>query len=94
VALLFEWDANKAKDNITRHRVSFEEAATVFRDPLELMSPDTQHSVTEERWISIGMSDAYRLLVVFYTQHGATIRIISARLPTIQERKAYEEGEA
>lgn len=83
----------KARTNLSKHEVSFEEATSVFRDPLEIMSPDVQHSIEEARWTSIGMSEGHRLLVVFYTQHGATIRIISARLPTIQERTKYEEGQ-
>ena len=94
MALRFEWDADKARANLAKHGVSFEEATTVFQDPLEVMSRDLQHSAHEERWGSIGMSLGHRLLAVFYIQHGATIRIVSARLPTIQERKAYEEAES
>ena len=92
--LRFVWNIEKARTNLRKHEVSFEEATTVFRDPLEIMSPDIQHSLEEARWTSIGMSVRHRLLVVFYIQHGATIRIISARLPTIPERTKYEEGQS
>lgn len=91
--LRFEWDQDKAHANVEKHGVRFEEACTVFRDPLELMTPDLPHSIDEERWFSIARSEEQRLLVGFYIQHGATIRIISARLPTSRERRKYEEAE-
>jgi len=86
-----EWDESKNLLNQKRHRVSFEEAATVFADPLEIMIDDPDHSSAEHRFISIGESLRRRLLVVSYTERGARIRIINARTPTKRERRAYEE---
>jgi len=88
----FEWDADKAKLNIRKHRVSFEEAATVFRDPLSATAPDPDHSIRANRFLTLGMSSAGRLLTIFYAERGESIRIISARNATKQERKIYEEG--
>ena len=86
----FESDPNKARENCTKHRVSFEEAATVFFDPLEVTVYDPDHSIDEDRYISIGQSTFDRLLVVSYTERGTTIRIISARTATPRERREYE----
>ena len=86
-----EWDESKNLLNQKRHRVSFEEAATVFADPLEIMIDDRDHSFVEHRFISIGESFKRRLLVVSYTERDDEIRIISARTPTRRERHAYEE---
>ena len=88
----FEWDRDKAAQNVARHRVSFEEAATVFRDALSQTGRDPDHSVDEERFLIFGVSTAGRLLVVAHTERGDTIRIINARLATPGERKIYEEG--
>lgn len=87
-----EWDENKNRSNKKGHRVSFEEAATVFDDPFELTIDDPDHSLREYRFITIGESSAGRLLVVSYTERGAKIRHISARKPTPRERQDYEQG--
>ena len=86
-----EWDESKNLLNEKKHRVSFEEAATVFADPLEIMIDDPDHSSAEHRFISIGESLKRRLLVVSYTERGDRIRIINARTPTKRERRVYEK---
>ena len=86
----FEWDEDKAKQNLKKHNVSFFEAATVFNDPLSLTVNDPLHSTQEERFIDIGQSSQGRILVVVYTERSNNIRIISARLATRNERRAYE----
>ena len=86
-----EWDESKNLLNQRKHRVSFEEAATVFSDPLEIMIDDPDHSSAEHRFISIGESFRRRLLVVSYTERGSKIRIINARSPTRRERRIYEK---
>ena len=88
----FEWDTAKAAENLAKHGVSFEEAATVFRDTISATGADPDHSVGEERFITFGVSTSGRLLVVAHTDRGDTIRIISARPATRGERKIYEEG--
>ncbi len=93
--LLFEWDSNKASSNLKKHRVSFEEAKTVFNDPLLLTYRDDDHFEQEERTLSIGLSTRYRLLLVVHTEHKLhndtmRIRIISSRKATAAERKHYE----
>ena len=87
----FEWDSKKARLNRKKHRVSFEEAATVFGDPLALTFPDPDHSETEQRFITVGMSGAKRVLVIAHADRNDTVRIISARLATRHEREHYEE---
>ena len=87
-----EWDVDKARANAAKHHVSFEEAATVFGDPLELTIPDPNHSIEEERYVSLGTSNAGRLLVVGYTERGSKIRVIFARRATMRERHDYEEA--
>jgi uncharacterized DUF497 family protein len=89
--LQFEWDSAKAVENLTKHGVSFQEAATVFRDPLSATGADPDHSIGEERFITFGVSTSGRLLVVAHTEDGDTIRIITARPATAAERKIYEE---
>ena len=87
----FEWDRKKALANLLKHRVSFGEATDVFYDPNVIESLDDEHSDDETRFIIVGYS-ATRLLTVAYAErHGGVIRIISARLPEPDERKAYEE---
>ncbi len=86
----FEWDPAKASANESKHGVTFEEAMTVFGDPLELTISDPDHSVEEFRFVSIGLSGARRLLIVSYTERDYVIRLISARLATPRERKQYE----
>lgn len=95
--LLFEWDENKAKRNLKKHKVSFEEIKTVFNDPLLITFPDEYHSQVEERFISIGLSAHHKLLLVVFieqkvTEETVTVRIISCRKATAMERKTYEEG--
>lgn len=87
----FEWDQAKARSNKTKHRVDFGEAATVFGDDLSITIKDPQHSFSEERFVTIGMSAQGRLLVVVHTDRGDTVRIISARRATKQERMQYEK---
>ena len=87
-----EWDENKNRLNQKRHHITFEEAATIFADPLEVMIDDPEHSYDERRFISIGESFSGRLLVVSYTERGDTIRITSARKPTTRELRAYEQS--
>ena len=91
--LNFEWDEEKEKSNLKKHRVSFEEATTVFIDPFSMTIPDSDHSVDEQRYIDIGSSDKGRVLVVVYTERGSNIRIISCRKATPSERTLYEGGE-
>jgi len=86
----FEWDSEKAADNLRKHRVSFCEAATGFFDALSMTVPDPDHSVGERRFITMGASSGGRLLVVAHTERGSTIRIISARLASASERERYE----
>jgi uncharacterized DUF497 family protein len=88
----FEWHADKAEANLRKHGVSFGEAATVFFDPLSLTIPDPLHSDDEDRFVTTGLSDRQRHLVVIHAERGRNIRIISARLATPGERKKYEEG--
>ena len=88
----FEWDSAKAAKNLRKHRVSFEEASSVFYDPLAVTGADPDHSEDEERLITFGISPAGQLLVVSHTERGETIRIISARIATQSERRIYEEG--
>ena len=90
--LEFEWDPDKAASNAAKHGVSFEEAATVFGDPLSLTVYDPDHSQDEDRFITMGSSVDNRLLLVSHTDREDRIRIISARLATRRERKAYENG--
>jgi len=90
--LSFEWDEHKAKSNLTKHGVSFEEASTVFSDPLSLTIPDPAHSQVEDRFIILGQSHRQELLVVVHAERGDHIRVISARRASRRERKSYEEG--
>ena len=89
----FEWDADKALENLRKHGVSFDEAVTAFGDPLSLQLPDPDHSVGEERYLVMGTSTANRLLVVAFVERSPRTRIISARLATRRERHDYEEGQ-
>ncbi len=88
----FEWDPGKATENLAKHGVSFEEAATVFRDALSATGSDPDHSFGEERFITFGISTGGGLLAVAHTDRDDIIRIISARPVTPGERKIYEEG--
>jgi uncharacterized DUF497 family protein len=89
--LEFEWDPRKAVKNLRDHKVAFTEAATVFGDDLTATAYDPDHSIIEERYITVGMSDRRRLLIISHTERGAKIHIISARELTRAERDAYEE---
>lgn len=88
----FEWDPRKAAANLTKHRVAFEEAATAIRDDFAAAVRDPDHSLSEYRFITFGISSAGRLLMVSHSERGDTVRIISARLATRMERRIYEEG--
>jgi uncharacterized protein len=90
--MLFEWDQQKAVENKRKHRVAFQEASTVFSDPLAITFADPDHSFDEDRYITFGFSSLERLLTVSHTSRGDQTRIISARPATRQERKIYEEG--
>ena len=87
-----EWDEEKAATNLTKHKVSFEEAKTVFDDPLYVDFYDPDHSYDEHRYLILGESLEGRLLIVSYTERKNIARLISAREVTSTERKAYEEG--
>ena len=89
--LQFEWDEQKAKLNLKKHSIDFEEAKTVFRDPLAYIFDDEWHSVGEKREIIIGHDGKNRLLLVCFTERNQIIRIISARLATKKERQDYEK---
>ncbi len=91
MSLQIEWDPEKASKNKRKHRVSFEEAATVFADFLSATIPDPDHSDTEDRFIIIGVSKRQRPLMASFTERGNRIRIISARELTSTERKQYED---
>jgi hypothetical protein len=91
LALEFEWDPQKAAANLAKHTVSFEDAATVFGDPLGRIKSDPRHSVEEERLVLLGRSQTKHLLAVMYVDRGEAIRIISARRATRRERRDYEE---
>lgn len=88
----FEWDPKKAATNLRKHGVSFEEAASVFLDPMAVSGPDPDHSVGEFRYLTFGYSRLARLLGVHHTYQSGTIRIFSARRVTRGERRLYEEG--
>lgn len=90
--LKFEWDNTKAQVNLAKHGVSFEEAASVFGDPLALTFPDPDHSIDEKRWLTFGVSQTDRLFAVVHVERGRSIRIISARKTTRHERGIYEHG--
>ena len=87
-----EWDPKKAKSNLRKHKVSFEEAATALSDPMAATGVDPDHSIAEERYVTFGVSEKGRLLVVAHTDEEETIRIISARTASKGERELYEEG--
>jgi uncharacterized protein len=88
---LIVWDAKKDKSNLTKHKIDFAEAGTVFFDSPALTTDDAEHSWYEHRFITIGQTNAGKLIVVFYTETDDEIRIISARKPTRTERLNYEQ---
>jgi uncharacterized DUF497 family protein len=88
----FEWDSKKATANVKKHGVTFQEAATIFGDPLAITFDDPDHSMSENRYITFGLSLQKRLIVVSHTERGDRTRIINARLMDRKERRIYEEG--
>lgn len=92
MALQFEWNARKARANKKKHGVSFEEATTVFGDPLARIFEDAEHSEIERREIIVGVSQRKNLLLVCFVESGDRIRLISARKATRMEREDYEEN--
>ena len=89
---VLRWDPEKARSNLRKHGVSFEEAASLFRDVLSVTISDPLHSTEESRFVTMGRSDRGRTLVVVHSEVGKTIRIVSARVATPRERRKYEEG--
>jgi uncharacterized DUF497 family protein len=92
MGLSFEWDPDKAENNLKKHRVAFDEAATVFEDELSVTVFDPLHSDAEDRFVIVGMSSKNRVIVVCFTDRDERIRIISARKANKLERHRYEEG--
>lgn len=88
----FEWNALKATANLRKHGVSFDEAASVFFDPLSVTGDDPDHSLEERRFVTFGVSTSGRLLVIAHAEHGDAIRIMTARSATRGERNLYEKG--
>ncbi len=93
----FEWDVNKARTNLSKHKISFESATSIFRDEKAISISDEEHSDEEERWLTIGMDEVTRTLVVIHTyisvdENNCNIRLISARKATKKEQKIYKEG--
>lgn len=89
----FEWDPVKAESSLGNHQVGFEEAQTVFDDPLAIVCEDPEHSFGERRFLLVGESVSDRELVVCFTERGDNVRVISARTATRSERKSYEENQ-
>jgi uncharacterized protein len=89
----FEWDAEKAHTNLNKHGISFDEASTVFGDPLAVTIDDPDHSEDEQRFLTTGFSQRQRLIIVAHTDREGPVRIFSARDVTSAERKQYESGE-
>jgi uncharacterized protein len=92
VGYIFEWDPVKAEANARKHDVTFDEASTVFGDPLNLLMQDPDHSLDEERYLLLGMSNRRKLLIVAFAERPPRTRLISARRATREERRQYEEG--
>ena len=93
----FEWDINKARTNLSKHKISFEGATSVFRDERAISISDEEHSDDEERWLTIGMDEVIRTLVVIHTyisidENNCNIRLISARKATKKEQQIYNKG--
>jgi uncharacterized protein len=89
----FEWDPDKAAANLAKHGVSFDEASTVFGDPLATTVPDRDRSSREERFLTTGLSKQQRVVIVWHTEREDVVRIIGAREATSRERRTYESGE-
>ena len=90
--MIYEWDPKKAKANLRKHKIPFEEAATVFLDPLAITFPDPDHSDEEDREITIGLTTKRRVVFVSHCPRGDRTRIIGARRASQKEGKQYEEG--
>ncbi len=90
--MVYEWDPKKAKANLRKHKVTFEEAASVFLDPLAITFPDPDHSGEEDREITINLTTKRRVIFVSHCRGGDRTRIIGARRAARKERKQYEEG--
>ena len=93
----FEWDVNKARTNLSKHKISFDSATSVFRDELAISIFDDEHSESEERWLTIGMDKITRTLVVIHTfisqdENNCNIRLISARKARKKEQEIYQKG--
>jgi uncharacterized DUF497 family protein len=89
---MFVWDPQKAQTNLSKHGIRFEEARTVFADPMRVVLLDEEHSLDEQHFISIGFSQRNRLLLVAHVERAGKTRIISARKATRNERRFYEQG--
>ncbi len=94
MSIKFEWDPSKARRNLRKHGIDFNEASTVFADTLSITIPDPDHSEDEECWVTMGLSNRQRLLVVVHTEEEEMIRLISARTADRLERRKYEEGDS
>ncbi len=92
MSVQFEWNQEKAKRNLKKHQVSFEEASTIFDDPVFITFLDEEHSLDEDRYITVGFSGSNRLLLAAHTDRQGQIRIISARKATRYEQQFYEQG--
>jgi len=91
LSFIFEWNENKANENLGKHGVSFDEAKTVFNDPFSVTIYDPDYSIDEDRYIDIGLSSKGRLIVVSYLERDEKIRIISSRKATKKEQRDYEK---
>jgi hypothetical protein len=91
VGYVFEWDPRKVELNVRKHGVTFDEASTVFGDPLAMLMPDPDHSIGEERYLLLGMSNRRTLVVVAFAERPPRTRLISARRATRQEQRRYEQ---
>jgi uncharacterized DUF497 family protein len=91
--VILEWDPGKTAANAAKHGVDFHEAGTVLNDPLSTTFPDPDHSIDEQRYLTIGSSLSRRILVVAHTDRGEVVRLISARRATPSERRFYEQGQ-
>jgi len=94
MSIKFDWDSDKAQRNFRKHGIDFNEASTIFADTLSITIPDPDHSEDEELWVTMGLSNRHRLLVVVHTEKEETIRLISARTADRLERRKYEEGDS
>ena len=92
MSLQFEWDDAKARQNQAKHKISFEEAETIFSDPFLITYPDDTHSEDEDRFLSIGQSIRGRVLLVVHTDRDGRIRIISSRKATAEEKEVYDQA--